>query len=83
MNEIQDIYKHITSLQEQVMNLSKKLSEQAALLSPLAQGATFQLEQIKRHNDLIATMKKEIESLKAEIQRQGESFAFLKQTVSH
>ena len=83
MNQIQDIYKQLNSLQDQIYNIAKMTLDQANQLTPIVQDSAFLLQQIERHNDLIATMRNEIDNLKAEIQRQGESLTFLKQTVSH
>ena len=82
MNEI-NIYKQIESLQEQIYAIAKMTSDQADQITPIIQGATVLLAHIERHEDLMASLKKDIETLKAEIQRQGESLAFLKQTLSH
>jgi uncharacterized protein YoxC len=83
MNQIQDIYKQLNSLQDQIYNIAKMTLDQANQITPIVQDSAFLLQQIERHNDLIATMRNEIDNLKAEIQRQGESLTFLKQTVSH
>jgi uncharacterized small protein (DUF1192 family) len=83
MNQIKDIYKQILSLHESIQDMGKNLSDQADQITKIVKDDLFVLSEIKRHNDLIASMKKEIDNLKAEIQRQGESLAFLKQAVSH
>ena len=83
MNQIQDIYKQIHSLQDQIQTIAKMISDQADQITPIIDGASFLLKQIERHNDLIANLQKDMDSLKLEIQRQGEFLAFLKQTVSH
>lgn len=82
MDEIKDIYRHIASLQEQIATLSKQISEIATTLSTLGQSAHLHFEQTNRHNSLIDNMRKDMDTLKAETRKQGESLAFLERSVS-
>lgn len=82
MSEV-DIYKQIISLQEQIQSLANTVSDQADQITKLLEGGTFLLSQIKDHHDLIASVKNDIDNLKAENQRQEESLIFLRQAVSH
>ena len=65
-----------TTILQNLLQLSSQIEKAAEQIS------CFILPEIKRHNDSIESIKREIEDLKAEIQKQGELVSFLKHPIS-
>ncbi len=70
MNQILDMQKQILLLQRDTLNMTKMISDQADQITKLTQGGMSLLEAIKRHDDLIANLRKEIETLKLKPNKQ-------------
>lgn len=67
MNEIQ---KQIQSIQDHIITMNKMISDLSNQIAQLIKGATSQLGVIEHHTELIATLQKEIENLKAKPNKQ-------------